>query len=359
MSEPEATAGADERRSRLLGIKLRALVADQGGGDVDPVLFPGGSAAITDGTAWVLIDGPASRSLGPALGWAVRQGATSLELLAAEDTGQLARRAGALSFPVAVWFVEDRTVLPAVAEPLPVALDPPADHLALIPLIEAAGAVPAVEHGVVTGEVRGLEVCRVVDHPTVGRFAELSDVVPPSARPAPDDLDAAVRRREEAGVVLEVGVGPNDREAFQLLHGDIPTPEALAAVVESVATHRSLDAPQHPLNRLARERFLRWRIEQDPALVGLGRVTATPPPIPRSGLGDAVPCVAAGFDADGGEMRVVCSTGVDLDLVPFVADVQLADDLDVVVAAPGRDLVALTRELADHLTRPVRLVAVD
>ena len=61
--------------------------------------------------------------------------------------------------------------------------------------------MPNVEHGVVTGEVRGLEVCRVVDDPHTG----------------------AVR--------LEVGVGAHDREAFTIMHGDVPTVDALAGVV--------------------------------------------------------------------------------------------------------------------------------
>ena len=59
-----------------------------------------------------------------------------------------------------------------------------------------------------SGEVRGLEVCRVVDDPHTG----------------------AVR--------LEVGVGAHDREAFAIVHGDVPTTEALAGVVRAVAEHR-------------------------------------------------------------------------------------------------------------------------
>ena len=89
-------------------------------------------------------------------------------------------------------------------------------HLELVPVIEAGGATPLVEHGVVIGEVRGLEVCRVVDDPHTG----------------------AVR--------LEVGVGAHDREAFAIIHGDVPTVEALAGVVAAVAEHRSPDAPPAP-----------------------------------------------------------------------------------------------------------------
>jgi len=188
-------------------------------------------------------------------------------------------------------------------------------------------------------------VCRVVDQPTVGHFAELGDfdVPAPAAPPAAD------------GVLLEVGVGANDREAFRLLHGDIPTVEALASVVDSVLAHRSPDAAQHPLNRLGQERYLRWQLEQDPALVGMVEVAAAEPPQPRPNLKDPVPCVAAGVAGDGERSVIVCSVGVDLDLVGFVADVQELSDDTVVVALRPRDAVAITRDLLGLLSRPAEI----
>jgi hypothetical protein len=336
----EATA---DRRSRLWGIKLRALVAEHVGEpiSVDVQSFPGGAAFVVDGVAWVLAEGDTPRSLGAALAWAIRQGATSLQLVAVADTGLLARRAARMSFPIAVWVPEERTLLAAGAAPLSPTRAASPEHLGLRPVIESAGAVVNVEHGVVFGEVRGLEVCRVVDQPTVGFFAELGDVPQPAAL--------------HDGLRLEVGVGANDREAFQMLHGDLPTPEALARVVAAVETYRRSDAPQHPLNRLGQERFLRWRLEQEPALAGLHSLAPAEPPLPRPNLKDPVPCVASGVDADGTPVTVVCSVGVDLELMPFVADVQASGAEQVVVVTPGRDLVPVTRELAALLESPVQL----
>jgi hypothetical protein len=200
----------------------------------------------------VLVDGSAARSLGPALAWAIRHDATSLHLVVEHDTGQLARRAQRIAFPVTVWYPEDRTLLPVVAEPLAAPATASAEHLAFAAVIEAAGASVNVEHGVVAGEVRGLEVCRVVETPTVGHIAELGDF----------DAPAPAGAESSDGVLLEVGVGANDREAFRLLHGDIPTVEALATVVESVLAYRSTEAIQHPLNRLGQERYLRWQLDE-------------------------------------------------------------------------------------------------
>lgn len=354
---------AARRRSRLLGVKLAALVGDHLGLDdaaragLEPTSYPSGAALVVDGAAWVLVEGDARRALGGALAWAVRQDATSLSVVAESDTGLLARRAACFGFPVDVWFPQGRTLLPAVAEPLPDAPTPDPEHLALVDVIAEAGATPAVEHGVVFGEVCGLEVCRVVDQPTVGSFAELGDIGPPEgggpAAAAPTPVD------RPAGVQLEVGVGANDREAFALLHGDIPTVEALAGVVESVAAVRSPAAPQHPLNRLARERALRWRLEQDPSLIRATEVAPAEPPLPRRNLSEVVPCVARAVTVDGVEITVVCSVGIDVDLVPFVADVQAATGRPVTVVVPQRDLVDITSSLASLLDEPVRLVAVD
>jgi nucleotide-binding universal stress UspA family protein len=337
---PTAPPEPADRRSRLLGIKLQALAGEHLGRSITgsaAVPFPSGAALLDGDAAWILVDGPATRSLGAALAWAVRRGATSLDLVADHDTGLLARRARRLTFPVRVWFPQDRTLLAAVPEPLPEPPAAPADHLALASVISAAGATPNVEHGVVFGEVRGLEVCRVVGQPTVGH---ITDVDPTATVPS-------------GGVLLEVGVGPNDREAFRLLHGDIPTVEALATVVESVARHRSSETSQHPLNRLGQERLLRWQLEQDPSLVGFVRLRPGEPPLRRANLKDAVPCVAIATDGHEQDRAVVCTVGVDPDVVGFVADVQEMTGLPVTVVLRRRDHVAITADLLALLATPV------
>jgi hypothetical protein len=353
--QPAAPNG-DERRSRLLGIKLRTLVSEHLGHPIvaEPEGFPNGAALVVASTAetstdprtaWVLVDGGSERALGAALAWAIRHDATSLHLVANDHTGLLARRAQRFAFPITVWFAEDRALLPVIPEPLPARAVASIEHLELVAVIEAAGATAAIEHGVVVGEVRGLEVCRVVDQPTVGHFAELGDI---DIAPPPGSVTAD-------GILLEVGVGANDREAFRMLHGDIPTTDALAAVVDSVLAHRSPDAPQHPLNRLGQERYLRWQLEQEPGLVAMVSVSPIEPPQPRPNLKDPIPCVARAIGPDGHEAMVVCSVGVDVDLVGFVADVQEMADAPVMVVLRARDAVAITSDLLALLAAPVSL----
>jgi hypothetical protein len=338
-----------DRRRRLLGLKLRALVSEYRGASVDaePIGFGTGAGLLQDGAAWVIVDGPAGRALGPSLAWAIRQGATSLNVVAETEGGRVARRAAGFDFPISVWFPEERSLLPIVAEAEPEPSDPSAEHLALLALVEKAGAEPHVERGVVTGEVRGLEVCRVVDEPTVGGFAELNDVPPDVVLPL------------TSGVTLEVGVGATDREAFRIIHGHLPTLDALADVVAAVEAHRRSDAPQHPLNRMAPERYLRWNVMTDPARLDLTDAEAADPPVDRPSMKHPEPCVAVGTDSSGRSVAAVFSSGVDLDLVPFVADVALHRGAEVerlMIVLPERDAVAVTRDLAELLARPVEVV---
>ncbi len=325
------------RRSRLIGVKLRALVGDHLGEPIaEATGFAPGAALIHDTTAWVYLDNRPAHRLGAALAWAIRHGCDALSVVAEAGTGTLARRAAAFDLPIAVFRAHGRSLVRAEPDELPVRGLPPASHDAFRELIIEGGAVPVVEHGVLVGEVAGLEVCRVVD----------------------DEFGGAIR--------LEVGVGAHDREAFQMLHGDIPTVDSLARVVESVRSHRAPGAPPHPLNTLGAERLIRWRIEQRPELVGATVVTPVPPPIPRENLKDPVPCVATGLAEDGSTIVVVCSSGVDLDLVPYATDARLAvlgePDIDsgrLVVATPARDRIPLVGEIADRLHNSLSFVTVD
>jgi hypothetical protein len=333
-------ASTGERRSRLRALKLGALVRDHLGlpdvAAVEP--FAPGAGALVGAEAWVLLDDEPGRRLGAALAWSLQRDAGALHVVVDDAAGLLARRAAEFDVPISVWSIDGRRLVAADPVPLAPPVPVPPEHLELVDLITAGGAIPVVEHGVLRGEVRGLEVCRVVDDPYL-------DVVR-----------------------LEVGVGAHDREAFQIMHGDVPTLDALRRVVDAVTSHRTTEVPDHPLNRLGRERLLRWRLEQEPHLVGAATLAPAEPPVPRVRVDDPVPCVAHGVAHDGSPITVVCSTGVDLDVVPYAADARLAaagagaSGVGVgrtVIALPARDLVPVTIRLAALLRQSVELVSID
>jgi hypothetical protein len=328
---PEADSA---RRSQLLSLKLGALIREHLGGldGWSPVPFAGGAAFRNGGHAWVLVEDRPERGLGPALAWCRHHHIAELDLVADHGTGVLARRARWFARAPRVWRVEGRRIVEAAPEPFPaaIALDP--ELAAFAPLIRAGGAVPVEEHGVLVGEVEGLEVCRAVRDPATGQCR------------------------------LEVGVGVHDREAFVLIHGNVPAPEALATVVAAVAPHRQPGADPHALNRLGAERRLRARLIAEPAPVGAAHLAPAPPPVPRANLKDAVPCVALGRTPSGEDVVVVCSTGIDVDLVPFAADARAALGLEgarLVLAVRERDASPVTMALADALATPAAVCVLD
>lgn len=244
--------------------------------------------------------------MGHAIAWARKHGVAELHVTAPSEelAGTWARQATCFRSPPKVW-VDGR---PAVPAPHPE--QPPVD-LSLAPTIVEAGAEPVVEHGVLYGEVLGLEVCRVVE----GH--------------------------------LEVGVGKHDREAQRLIHGDRPPIEAMRRAVEVVRRRR----PVH----LAAAQWLRWVLVRRPELVGLSRLEPAPPPLPRGDLRVPQPAAAVGDD-----LVVVCSTGIDLDLVPTAADARLAHapDARLLLVVPEGDDHPVTHALAAMLRDPAQVTTV-
>lgn len=318
------------RRQALYAAKLRALVKEHWG-DVDgaePATFPGGAALHAGPTGWVLADESPSRSLGGALAWASRRGVTDLHVLAPADTGLLARRASCFVPAPTVWRIEGTTVAPAEADPVPADPELPPAAAELEPMLVAAGARPVVEGGVLSGEVLGLEVGRVI-------------------------VDGPIAR-------LEAGVGKHDREANKLANGDEPPVSALARAVDVVRRHR-IPGSLHELSALATERWLRAVVIANPSLVGAAHLEAVPSPVPRHDLRIPAPAPAAGTDLGGHPLLVVCSTGIDVDLVPAAADAWLRDGRRprLVLCLPAADLIPTTRALAAALIEPAEVVTVD
>lgn len=319
-------------------MKLRALIREHLGLSDEPAgraeVFGLGAAFVSPDATWMYIDGTAERGLGPSLAWLLnyvrnesRESMTPLHLVVDRDSGVLARRAALFDLPLQVWHVNDRLLLPAVSEEHLEDVSPNPRHLEFVTMIERAGADVVIEHGVVVGEVLGLEICRVVD-----------DVATGDTR-------------------LEVGMGAHDREAFALIHGHVPTEEALASVIETVAQHRADGARLHPLNTFGAERLLRSRCMNDPAAVGLASLEPADPPVRRTNLKDAVPCVARGRDHSGSDAVVTFVHGIDLDVVPFALDAadRFGDNARVIIVARDKDVVPSIMKMGVIAHRPVEL----
>jgi hypothetical protein len=287
----------------------------------------------------VLIDDGVVSRFGPALAWAWRHGVDELHVLVEPalpagpslSSEVIARRAAAMSNPPHVWTVEGRDVsIAAVAEI--VAADSGASNGdsarcldAYRDLLRDHGAEPVFEHGVLRGEVLGLEVARVV------------------------------------GDRLQVGVGRHDRLARVEMHPDQDLGLGLDDAVGAVRSRRRLDEPRHPANTLARGRWLRSIVCARPELVGARDLVPVEPPLPWFDLPDAGAAPACGTSSQTGRpVVVVCSVGVELDLIPTAADSRLIHrpQAGLVVAVPEGDDLPVTRALAAALAEPAEVQVV-
>ena len=318
-----------DRRAALVASRLVAVATSAGLVDVAPLepAHPRGAAVggVSSGRDcwWVNPEGTRPH-LGAALAWSTARGDWDRQPIAlvgddAHWAAIDARRAALFALEIEVLILAEGTTRPVAAAPHAPTAVADDGHLSFTDVISAAGADVVIEHGVVAGEVFGLEVCRVVDDPS-------------------------------AGPTLAVGIGEHDRETFALVHAHRPVEESLASTVAHVAKHRSPGAAPHPLNRIAHERLLRARAVFDPGLVGASVLVPSEPPTPRVNVKDPAPCLAARDDGS-----LVCFvSGVDLEAVPFLLDAH--DRLSAATSRPPA-LAVRARDLVPALARVALLSA--
>jgi GTP-sensing pleiotropic transcriptional regulator CodY len=97
---------------------------------------------------------------------------------------------------------------------------------------------------------------------------------------------------------------------------------------------------------------------QDPASVGCVSLHAAEPPVVRTNLKDAVPCVAIGVDSSVASVAVTFAHGIDLDAVPFALDA--ADRLGAaraVLAVRARDITESTGVITARSLRSITVTA--
>ena len=215
--------------------------------------------AVVDGRAYCQTSD--ERGLGPLVRWASSHEATAMTVVAeAEVAGTIARRAELIDLDIEVWSAVGPNVEPAVATPLPDPPELPDSHRRYAGIIAEAGARVIDDHGMLVAEVAGLEVARVV---------------------------------EEDGPQLSVGVGQADRELQDYIHGHMDDDANLRRAIAAVVEHRRPGAAVHPLTRVARQRWLRSVLLDDPSLIGLDNLEPVVPLRPRTTVLGDEPSAAA------------------------------------------------------------------
>lgn len=321
MSTPAADEPGTLHLARLTGLLRSTFSVEIADTEIESLPF--GITARRADHGWCLARTEELSVLGGVCLWRDRRDLLGIDLLVDHNAGVHARRAGLIAPTVRVWSVAGAAAAAAIAEPLPPADEVAPEAAAVADVITGAGADVVIEAGIVRAEVLGLEIGRVAGDP-------------------PE---------------LQVGVGAYDREAGAVLHPDRPAGDHLGDLVAMVRRHRRAGVALHPMNRLARARWLRAVLVADPDRIGSGALDPVEPIPLRVGLLEDVP--AAAVDA-GSDALVVCSVGVDIGLVPTVADLVLRHDpRSVILVMPRRDHFEPVERLANAMPVPTTVVGVD
>ncbi len=317
----DAQRAAGLAKAKLQGLVRRAFPDITAEAEV----FNAGAALAHGDQIFVYLIAASPSPLGAALAWGDRRGATQWDVIVDEPDPVLGAMVLGLHPRPKLWVAVGTDLVEMESLPLLTPGEPPAAAAALTPILARSGCDVVVEHGVITGEIGGLEVARIVI-----------------------DADGSARVR--------VGVGLYDQEADAMMNPDTAVPDRLAQVVAQVRLHRGSEAAPHPLNRAARERWLRTVLMAEPSLLGLDDLCAVQPLVARGGIREATPVAAVGRDGSG-SVLVVCSTGIDLNLVPTAAGhVGIEAPDRVVLVLPERDHHPVITQMAAHLRVPATLV---
>lgn len=283
--------------------------------------------AVREDAAWIVSMSDDLAVLGGVLVWLDRHAPATLELVVDHHAGVHARRAAVLAPECRVWSSSGGRVVEAEPAPIPAPVARPDDTTALEADLVDLGLDVVVEDGIVRGEVAGLEVARIV--------------------------------HGSEGPVLEAGVGRFDREAGVLMRAGRSPVQAVADTVAQVRPHRHRGAVDHAVGRLARERWLRSVVVEDPGAFDIDVPVLVEPVPPRRNLLEIVPAALLGTDGDR-SVLVVCSVGADLGLVPAIADLIAVHSPDRVrIVVPERDRLPHLERLRTRIPVPTEIRTID
>lgn len=351
-------------RAKLRSV-VRAVTGAEPTAGPDLALASGCAAVRGGGRVWILLEHEPVDALGPALLALDAAAAWEDAVLLVPDPHRGTGAAGATGAEVVslrlAGFSDPPALLP-VGDPAAGPVPPPVapgepDGRRLGDAVRAAGESEPLDLEGFLGALdrRSAEAVGALLAEVERRHPEV--VVEPSRDGVVLSLDGLEVARIDAapeGATFEVGVGIHDQDARRQVVGwrlvDAPSLADdladLAHAVRTVGRHRVGQAP-HPLRRLQPSRRLRARVVESPALAGLPGAALAPvdDPLPARGVRRDRPAVAVG-----GEEVVVCSTGIDLGLVPTAVHAWLrASRPDrwrrLVVAVPERDAHPATERL--------------
>ena len=313
----------EQQRLSVNRSKLRKILSEENGQELGNLTDASGNGICNNSTLWEIPDLETPESLlGASLLELTTQHGLDLVIFFEnlENAQVTQRRASVLNPPPSIFFLVDGKPVPVE----PVAITG-RDNVQTAPsefdeLCLEFGLQSICECGTWKGEILGLEVMRVTDGE------------------------------------IEVGVGKFDREVNSLISSGRSLSEVLASAVEIVSSSRNPGSELHPLSRLTRERWLRADALANPEMFGFENMTCVDPPRERESLRETMPAAATSIDKMGQRVLIVFSVGVDICLVPFIADlISIERPARVEVVLPEKDILVPVEKYLSYLDIPLNI----
>ena len=244
-----------------------------------------------------------------------------INIILDEPDPLLLHQALGLHSDIRFWVVEKDQLIPHPESKTAEKPEKPVANETAVSLLLENGCDVIREHDAVRGEIKGLEVARIIK-----------------------DFD------NESNV--QIGVGHYDQEAHKLVDWGESPDEKLARVVSEVHQHRNKEAQPHPLNRVARPQWLISEMIASPEIVGLDEAWHLPSPENAKAITETTPAAALGKIRDQ-VILVVASVGLDLKAVPIASGLSVTTEPDEIwMVLPEKDKHPALLRQAEHLKTP-------
>ncbi|MEE2682544.1 MAG: hypothetical protein VYD77_01255 [Actinomycetota bacterium] len=195
-------------------------------------------------------------------------------------------------------------------------------------LLKASGCDVVQEHGVLKGEIKGLEVARVVIN-------------------------------DEGQQVLRVGVGAYDQEAHKIFDSQQTPEEKLFRIVSQVMEYRNQKSEPHPLNRAARAKWMIAEIIATSENFDLEEVQPLSMLEEIDTVTESHPAAAIGRTG-AGSVLIVASSGIDLQTIPVAAGLLVSTGAEEIwIALSPKDRHPAIINAARYLKAPSRFIEIN
>jgi len=246
----------------------------------------------------------------------------AINIILDEPESLLLHQATGLLSEFTFWVIDEDELIPHPKSETEEELENLEVNPTIASLLQTNGCDVVRDHGVTKGVIKGLEVARIVE----GSDNESN---------------------------IQIGVGHYDQEAHKLVDRKESPSEKLARVASEVLQYRNKEAQPHPLNRIARPKWLISEIITSPEILGIEEARHLSAPDTTKAITETTPAAALGTVGNK-VVLIIASVGVDLKAVPIAAGLSTTTEPDEIwMVLPEKDKHPALMRQAEHLKTPV------